>query len=55
MTEHLVLFDRPDQDVAGKHLLLMLHGFGSHERDLLPLHQYLPADMIYASMRAPNP
>lgn len=55
MTEHLVAFANSEKDIAGNHLLLMLHGFGSHEHDLLPISQYLPKDMVYASMRAPQP
>lgn len=55
MTEHLVLSPSTEADLTNKHLLLMLHGFGSHERDLLPLYEYLPSEMVYASMRAPQP
>lgn len=35
-------------------LLLMMHGFGSHEGDLFPLAQYLPDSFVVASLRAPN-
>lgn len=36
-------------------LVVLLHGFGSDERDLLPLHRHLPADAVYAALRAPLP
>lgn len=34
-------------------LVLLLHGRGSNERDLPGLVQYLPKDVVYASLRAP--
>lgn len=39
-------------DPDGK-VLLLLHGYGSHERDLAGLAPYLPAGLPWASVRAP--
>lgn len=41
--------DAPD----GKPLIVFLHGYGSDERDLFSLRDYLPAAFAYASVRAP--
>lgn len=53
-----VLWSVPRQEVATaletKPLLLMMHGYGSHEGDLFPLAQYLPKDFVVASIRAPH-
>lgn len=40
--------------LADRPLLIMMHGFGSHEGDLFPLAQYLPEKFVVASLRAPN-
>lgn len=34
-------------------LIVFLHGYGSDERDLFPLHEHLPDAYTYASVRAP--
>jgi phospholipase/carboxylesterase len=34
-------------------LVIVMHGKGSHERDLAGLFGYLPGDAVYASLRAP--
>ena len=36
-------------------LIVLLHGRGSHERDLFSLVPALPGDAVYASVRAPLP
>ncbi len=36
-------------------LLLLMHGYGADERDLVPLAQALPAEFAVASIRAPLP
>ena len=36
---------------APRPLLLMLHGYGSHELDLFGLAEYLPSDYVVASVR----
>lgn len=38
---------------AGRPLLVLLHGYGSDERDLFGLVPYLPADFVFAAPRAP--
>lgn len=47
--------DQVAHELAERPLLLMLHGFGSHEGDLFPLTQYLPQKFVTASLRAPSP
>jgi phospholipase/carboxylesterase len=44
--------DRTDS-VAGTPLLVLLHGYGSHEGDLAGLAPYLPAGLDWVSLRAP--
>lgn len=39
----------------GTPLLVLLHGYGSHERDLMGLVPALPAEFSVASLRAPQP
>ncbi|MGJ6979237.1 alpha/beta hydrolase [Aestuariimicrobium soli] len=39
----------------GSHLLLMLHGVGSDEHDLIGLAPHLPADLTLASLPGPLP
>ncbi|MGO3885145.1 MAG: esterase, partial [Mycetocola sp.] len=43
----------PPQERAGRDLLILLHGYGSHESDLIGLVPALPADLVCASLRAP--
>lgn len=42
-----------DQHSADARLLVMLHGYGSHERDLVDLAPWLPDDLTIVSLRAP--
>jgi len=59
MTEALVLdadavlWSADPQALAGRHLLLLLHGYGADEHDLYPLRAYLPEDLVVASLAAP--
>lgn len=48
-----VMWDRDPEDRAGKPLLVMMHGLGSHEGDLFGLNRFLPDDLVVASLRAP--
>ncbi len=48
-----VLWSRTPTDLAGRHLLVLLHGYGSDERDLFGLTAYLPPDFVVASVAAP--
>lgn len=38
---------------AGSHLLILLHGYGSNEHDLISLAPAFPADLTLAALRAP--
>ena len=54
--KYVVEYTRPANERAGTHLVLMLHGYGSQEHDLLSLAAHLPQEgFTYASMRAPQP
>jgi phospholipase/carboxylesterase len=48
-----VLWSASERDRAGKPLLVLLHGYGSHEGDLFGLSPYLPLNSTVASLRAP--
>jgi phospholipase/carboxylesterase len=51
----LVQWSHPEGERDGRPLVLLLHGVGSHEGDLLGLVPYLSAEFTYASLRAPLP
>lgn len=59
MTEALVLdadavlWSADRAALAGRHLLLLLHGYGADEHDLYPLRAYLPEAFVVASLAAP--
>lgn len=46
--------NRPEER-EGTHLILMLHGYGSNERDLLQIGEMLGGSVTYAGLRAPQP
>ncbi|WP_106816510.1 alpha/beta hydrolase [Microbacterium timonense] len=48
-----VLWSAERTALAGRHLLLLLHGYGADEHDLYPLRAYLPESFIVASLAAP--
>lgn len=48
-----VLWSAPERERAGRPLLVLLHGFGSHEGDLFGLSPQLPLGPVVASVRAP--
>ncbi len=48
-----VIWSTPVAERAGKPLLVLLHGLGSHEGDLFQLSPYLPLDHVIASPRGP--
>lgn len=50
-----VLWSAPERERAGRPLLLLLHGIGSHEGDLFGLSPRLPLSPVIASLRAPLP
>lgn len=45
----------PEAERAGRPLVLLLHGVGSFEGDLIGLVPYLAPEFVYASLRAPLP
>jgi len=48
-----VLWSAPERDRAGRPLIVLLHGYGSHEGDLFGLSPRLPLGPVVASVRAP--
>jgi phospholipase/carboxylesterase len=48
-----VLWSAPERERAGRPLLVLLHGYGSHEGDLFSLAPGLPLGPVIASVRAP--
>lgn len=48
-----VLWSAPERERAGRPLLVLLHGYGSHEGDLFGLARSLPLEPVIASVRAP--
>ena len=48
-----VLWSAPERERAGRPLLVLLHGYGSHEGDLFSLSPGLPLGPVIASLRAP--
>jgi phospholipase/carboxylesterase len=48
-----VIWSAPERDRAGRPLIVLLHGYGSHEGDLFQLSPRLPLVPVIASVRAP--
>jgi phospholipase/carboxylesterase len=48
-----VLWSAPERERAGRPLLVLLHGYASHEGDLFQLSPRLPLGPVIASLRAP--
>ncbi|MCP2637990.1 alpha/beta hydrolase-fold protein [Microbacterium sp. HD4P20] len=48
-----VLWSAAAEDRAGRPLLVLLHGYGSDERDLFALVPHLPEEFVIAAVRAP--
>jgi phospholipase/carboxylesterase len=48
-----VIWSAPERDRAGRALIVLLHGYGSHEGDLFQLSPRLPLSPVIASVRAP--
>jgi phospholipase/carboxylesterase len=48
-----VIWSAPERERAGRPLLVLLHGYGSHEGDLFQLSPRLPLGPVIASVRAP--
>lgn len=50
-----ILWSAPERERAGRPLLVLLHGLGSHEGDLFSMSPGLPLEPVIASLRAPLP
>lgn len=48
-----ILWSAPERERAGRPLLVLLHGLGSHEGDLFSMSPGLPLEPVIASLRAP--
>ncbi len=48
-----ILWSAPERERAGRPLLVLLHGYGSHEGDLFSMSPALPLEPVIASVRAP--
>lgn len=51
-TTPTVLWSKPEAERAGTPLLVLLHGYGSNEEDLMGLAEMLPEEFTIASVRA---
>ncbi|MCO1339680.1 phospholipase [Kocuria polaris] len=49
-----VVWSRPESERAGTPLIVLFHGYMSHERDLIGLAPMLPPEFTLASVRAPH-
>jgi phospholipase/carboxylesterase len=50
----VVVWNKPEEERAGTPLLVLFHGYLSHERDLIGLAPMLPSEFTLASVRAPH-
>ena len=50
-----VLWSATGADQADRPLLIIMHGYGSHEGDLFSLAPHLPLEPVIAALRAPLP
>ena len=48
-----VIWSAPERERAGRPLLVLLHGYGSHEGDLFGMSPQLPLGPVIASVRGP--
>ncbi|MGL4339988.1 MAG: alpha/beta hydrolase [Rhodoglobus sp.] len=53
LDESAILWSAPERERAGRPLLVLLHGYGSHEGDLFSMAPALPLEPVIASLRAP--
>src|SRR5690554_3972565 len=49
----VIQWSAPEREREGKLLVVLLHGYGSHEGDLFALSPALPLGSVVASLRAP--
>ncbi|BCT75669.1 phospholipase [Sinomonas cyclohexanicum] len=52
--DHVALWSRPEDERAGTPLIVLFHGYGSNEADLMGLAGYFPEEFTVASLRAPQ-
>ncbi|MBC7723545.1 MAG: phospholipase [Burkholderiaceae bacterium] len=52
--DSVVVWSDPAAEIASRPLVILLHGRGSNERDLIGLVPALPIGPVYASLRAPR-
>jgi len=50
-----IIWSAPERERAGRPLLVLMHGYGSHEGDLFGMSPGLPLAPVIASVRAPLP
>jgi phospholipase/carboxylesterase len=55
LDESAILWSAPERERAGRPLLVLMHGLGSHEGDLFGMAPGLPLGPVIASLRAPLP
>ena len=48
-----IIWSAPERERAGRPLIVLLHGYGSHEGDLFGMSPGLPLGPVVASLRAP--
>ena len=53
LDESAILWSAPERERAGRPLIVLLHGYGSHEGDLFSLSPRLPLAATVASLRGP--
>lgn len=54
-TAPIALISRSEAERSGTPLIVLLHGYGSNEEDLMGLMRMLPEEFTYLSVRAPLP
>lgn len=52
--DHVALWNRAEGERAGTPLIVLFHGYGSNEADLMGLAPYVPEQFTVASLRAPQ-
>jgi phospholipase/carboxylesterase len=53
LDQDAVIWSAPARERPGRPLIVLLHGYGSHEGDLFQLSPRLPLEPVIASVRAP--
>ncbi|MGV8897096.1 MAG: alpha/beta hydrolase [Rhodoglobus sp.] len=53
LDESAILWSAPERERAGRPLLVLMHGYGSHEGDLFAMSPALPLEPVIAAVRAP--